>query len=187
MAEEIIKQDHIKQRLNDINAISIAIDTYDDIFSDFDPREIDQRELSEDFIIELLRRHRTDPRGKYDVVLVAPKAISDPNTEKKTISRLTHFFHIKFTQDIKIINQIRLRGLIFVMIGMLILMALVFATYYRVIDKLMIELAGIVFMPLGWFGVWEGFSQIVDKPLKFQREAEVFKKLSKAEYKFEYI
>lgn len=187
MAEEITKQDPIKQRLDDINAISIAIDTYDDIFSDFDPREIDHRELSEDFIIELLRRHRTDPRGKYDVVLVAPKIISDQNTEKKITSRLTHFFHAKFTQDIKIINQIRLRGLIFIVIGMALLMSLVFVTYYRALDRLMIELAGIVFMPLGWFGVWEGFGQIVDRPLKLQREAEVFKKLSKAVYKFEYI
>jgi hypothetical protein len=187
MAEEIIKQDTIKQRLDDINAISIAIDTYDDIFSDFDPREIDHRELSEDFIIELVRRHRTDPRGKYDVVLVAPKAIRDDSTEKKIISRLTHYFHAKHIQDVKIINQIRMRGLIYILIGMIFLIGMVFTTYYQLLGKLIVELAGIVFMPLGWFGVWEGFSLIVDKPFKYEREAELFQRLSKAVFKFEYI
>ena len=46
MPEPEIKPSSVKQRLDDINSISIAIDTYDDIFSDFDPRDDLERDLS---------------------------------------------------------------------------------------------------------------------------------------------
>ena len=177
----------IKQRLDDINAISIAIDTYDDIFSDFDPRDLTQRDLSEDFIIEITRRHRQEMKGKYDVVLVAPKSIEDPVAEKKIISRLNKYFHQKYTRYAKSINDLRLRGSLYIVFGMVLLMTMSLLTYYNKIDRLKLEIVGIVFMPLGWFGIWEGFSKIVDIPFKLGRDTQVYKKLSKASYKFEYI
>ena len=177
----------IKQRLADINAISIAIDTYDDIFSDFDPRDLTQRDLSEDFIIELTRRHRQDIKGKYDVVLVAPKAIEDPAAEKKIISRLSRYFHLKYTRYAKSINNIRIRGLVYIATGMALLIALALLTYSNKLDRLTLEITGIMFMPLGWFGIWEGFSKIVDIPFKLESDTQVYRKLSKAAYKFEYI
>ena len=177
----------IKQRLEDINAISIAIDTYDDIFSDFDPRDLTQRDLSEDFIIELTRRHRHDITGKYDVVLVAPRSIEDPVAEKKIISRLNRYFNQKHLRYMKAINQIRMRGLIYIVSGMAVLVALTLLTYYRVLDALTREIAGITFMPLGWFGIWEGFSKVVDIPFKLESDTRVYRKLSKAAYKFEHI
>jgi hypothetical protein len=177
----------IKQRLDDINAISIAIDTYDDIFSDFDPRDISQRDLSEDFIIELTRRHRQDMKGKYDVVLVAPRSIEDTAAEKKIISRLNRYFHQKYRRYVKSINELRLRGSIYIALGMAFLLALALLTYYKKLDILMLEIIGIVFMPLGWFGIWEGFSKIVDLPFKLESDTQVYKKLSRAAYKFEYI
>ena len=177
----------IKQRLDDINAISIAIDTYDDIFSDFDPRDILDRDLSEDFINELGHRHRQSPKGKYDVVLVAPKAIEDPAAEKKIISRLNRYFHQKYLRYKKTIDDLRVRGGIYVVFGMMLLAALTFLAYYQKLDKLTLELVGIIFMPLGWFGIWEGFSKMIDIPFKLNNDTQVYKRLSKASYKFEHI
>ncbi len=177
----------IKQRLEDINAISIAIDTYDDIFSDFDPRDLTQRDLSEDFIIEITRRHRQDIKGKYDVVLVAPKSIEDPVAEKKIISRLNRYFNQKHARYVKAIHEIRIRGLIYIASGMALLIALTLLTYYRKLDTLTREIAGIMFMPLGWFGIWEGFSKIVDIPFKLESDTQVYRKLARAAYKFDHI
>lgn len=177
----------VKQRLEDINAISIAIDTYDDIFSDFDPRDLTQRDLSEDFIIELTRRHRADIKGKYDVVLVAPKSIEDPAAEKKIISRLNRYFHQKHARYMKSINDLRLRGSVYIALGMALLTTLALLTYYKKFDVLTLEIIGIMFMPLGWFGIWEGFSKIVDIPFKLGSDTQVYRKLSRAAYKFEYI
>ena len=180
-------QENVKQRLDDINAISIAIDTYDDIFSDFDPRDLTQRDLSEDFIIELMRRHRQDPKGKFDVVLVAPKSIEDPSAEKKIVSRLNRYFHQKYARYKRSINDIRIRGLIYIASGMALLITLALLTYYKKLETLMLEIVGIMFMPLGWFGIWEGFSKIVDMPFKLESDTQVYRKLSRAAYKFEYI
>ena len=46
-----------EQRIKDIKEISIAIDTWDDMFSDFDPRPFNMRALSEDVMAELKKRH----------------------------------------------------------------------------------------------------------------------------------
>jgi hypothetical protein len=180
-------EDKIKQRLDDINAISIAIDTYDDIFSDFDPRDLTQRDLSEDFITELTRRHRQDIKGKYDVVIVAPKSIEDPAAEKKIISRINRYFNQRYKRYAKSISELRKRGSIYIILGMALLMVLALLTYYKKLDTLMLEVIGIVFMPLGWFGIWEGFSKIVDLPFRLESDTQVYRKLSKADYKFEYI
>lgn len=187
MAEPETKQGSVKQRLDDINSISIAIDTYDDIFSDFDPRDILERDLSEDFIKELARRHRQGPKGKFDVVIVAPKTIEDQAIEKKIAARLNRYFHQKHLRYKKAIDELRIRGAVYIAVGMLLLIALTLLAYFGKMDRLTLELVGIIFMPLGWFGIWEGFSKIVDIPFRLGSDALVYKGLSKASYKFEYI
>jgi hypothetical protein len=187
MPEEQQKQDPVKQRLDDINAISIAIDTYDDIFSDFDPRDISQRDLSEDFLNEIMHRHRQNPKGKYDVVLVAPISIQDQIAEKKIISRLNRYFHQKHAQYNMTINEIRIRGSIYVALGMFLLIMLSILTYNKLLDRLSLELTAIIFTPLGWFGIWEGFSKIVDIPFNLASSTQAYLRLAKASYKFEYI
>ena len=64
---------------------------------------------------------------------------------------------------------------------------LTLATYFRFFSDLAIELLGIILMPLGWFGVWEGFSKIVDTSPIFIQEEILFNKLSKGQFKFIYI
>lgn len=187
MAEAEVKPSSVKQRLDDINSISIAIDTYDDIFSDFDPRDILDRDLSEDFINELARRHRHGAKGKYDVVIVAPKTIENTAIEKKITTRLNKYFHQKYLRYKKSIDELRIRGAIYIVVGMLLLSALTLLAYFGKMDRFTIELIGIIFMPLGWFGIWEGFSKIVDIPFRLGTDVLVYKRLSKAAYKFEYI
>jgi len=187
MAETEAKQGSVKQRLDDINSISIAIDTYDDIFSDFDPRDILDRDLSEDFISELSRRHRQGAKGKFDVAIVAPKSVEDQSVEKKIASRLNRYFHQKHLRYKKSIDELRVRGAVYIAFGMILLGTLTLLAYFGKMDRLTIELVGIIFMPLGWFGIWEGFSKIVDIPFRLARDAQIYKGLSKASYKFEHL
>ncbi|MFA6549714.1 MAG: hypothetical protein WCT39_07310 [Candidatus Margulisiibacteriota bacterium] len=184
----MMTENSVKKRLDNINAISIAIDTYDDIFSDFDPRDISQRDLSEDFIIELMRRHRQTLRGRYDVTLVAPKIIEDHEAEKKIVSRLNKYFHQKYLRYLKRIREIRVQGLFYIAAGMAILVALALhLNYVKDPNLITPTILGIMFTPIGWFGMWEGFSKIVEIPFKLANDTEAYKRLSKASYKFEYI
>ncbi len=74
-----------EQRIKDIKEISIAIDTWDDIFSDFDPRPLNIRALSEDFIAELKKRYRETRKGDFLVTIYAPISLKDAESEKAVI------------------------------------------------------------------------------------------------------
>jgi hypothetical protein len=176
-----------EQRIKDIKEVSIAIDDWDDIFSDFDPRPLSERALSEDFIFELKRRYRETRKGSFLVTIYAPISLKDEKSEKTVIQRLKRHFRHRSLQRQKELNRIRARGVAFVAAGICFLGFLTLATYFRFFSDLTIELLGIILMPLGWFGVWEGFSKIVDTSPIFIQEEKLFDRLSKGSYRFKYI
>ncbi|MFH1995794.1 MAG: hypothetical protein ABIJ27_02210 [Candidatus Omnitrophota bacterium] len=175
------------QRIKDIKEISLAIDSWDDVFSDFDPRPLSERALSEDFIAELRKRYRESRRGTFLITMFAPIAMKDEKTVKSVIQRLKSHFKHRALQSRSQIAGIRARGVIFVAAGILSLGFLTLITYYKSFSVLAIELSGIVLMPLGWFGVWEGFSKIVDTSSTVIQEEKLFNKLSKAAYRVNYL
>lgn len=175
------------QRIKDLKEIAIVIDSWDDIFSDFDPRPLNERILSEDFIVELRRRYRETRRGDFVVTICAPKALKDDKSENMVIQRLKKHFRHRFLQRQKEIIRLRIKGGIFVVFGIFCLAFLMLVTYFKIYLRLTIEILSIIFMPLGWFGIWEGFSKIVDTSPAFIQEEILFDKLSKAVYRFRYI
>jgi hypothetical protein len=54
------------------NEIKLMLDTYDDIFSDFDPRPFSQRTLSEDFLEEARKASREKEMGNIEQINVTP-------------------------------------------------------------------------------------------------------------------
>jgi len=52
-----------QQRVKDLKEIAIVIDTWDDVFSDFDPSPLNERTVSGDFVEELKKRYRETQRG----------------------------------------------------------------------------------------------------------------------------
>jgi hypothetical protein len=176
-----------QQRIKDIKEISIAIDTWDDIFSDFDPRPLSDRTLSEDFIVELKKRYRESRKGRYILTIYAPLALKDDKSERMVIQRLKRHFMYRSLQRQRELSVIRTRGFIFLAFGIVCLGFLTVITYRRMFTEIAIELLGIIFMPLGWFGIWEGFSKIVDTSPIFLQEEILFNRLSKAEYQFKHL
>jgi len=175
------------QRIQDIKEISLAIDTWDDIFSDFDPRPLNERTLSEDFIAELRKRYREKLKGKYLITIYAPSSLEDAKTEKVVFQRLKHYFRHRAMSKKREVVRIRIRGIIFVTFGIMFLSFLTLTTYYKFFGDLAIEILGIILMPLGWFGIWEGFSKIVDTSFGIIQDQMLFEKLSKATYRMKYI
>lgn len=175
-------EDHIK----DIQEISIAIDSWDDIFSDFDPSPLEQRILSEDFLLELKKRYRETRRGNFIVTIYAPQILKDEASERIVIKRLKQYFKFRHLATQKEINDRMRLGAIFVVMGILFLATLTLIANFNVLSKLTIELLGIILMPLGWFGIWEGFSRIIEPAPLLKQELELFLKLNKASFKFKY-
>ncbi|MFH1478233.1 MAG: hypothetical protein ABIG92_00475 [Candidatus Omnitrophota bacterium] len=182
-----MKEEDQKQRIKDIKEISIAIDTWDDIFSDFDPRPMNERALSEDFKSEIAKRYRETRKGDFLVTIFAPNSLNDGKSEKIVIQRLKRHFKHKAMQSKKEIYGIRIRGVFFVITGIMFLGFLTLATYRKLFRDFTIDMLGIILLPLGWFGVWEGFSKIVDTSISFIQDQTLYDKLSKANYRFKYI
>jgi hypothetical protein len=177
----------IQQRLADLHELSIAIDTFEDIFSDFDPRDYTKRDLSDDFMYELKRRYRETKTSQFDIIFHAPKKVHEEATEKIIIQRIKqHFRHIA-SQNRKDIGTLRARGMYYIWFGVILLSVFTFATYHKWLSDLNAQILGILFMPLGWFGIWEGFSKVIDIPWKLQEDLEFNLKMAKANYQFRFL
>jgi hypothetical protein len=176
----------LKEHIRDIQEISIAIDSWDDIFSDFDPSPLEQRVLSEDFLFELKKRYRETQRGNYVITLYAPITFKDDNTERIVIKRLKQYFKFRFLSLAKELTHHRAKGGLFIVLGVGALGMMSMVTFYKLLNQLQIELLGIVLVPLGWFGIWEGFSRIIEPAPKLTQELELYSKLAKVTIKFKY-
>ena len=183
MADSIL---NIEEHIKDIQDISIAIDSWDDIFSDFDPSPLEQRILSEDFIAELKKRYRETQRGNFVITIYAPLSLKDDMSERIVIKRLKQYFRFRDLATLKEINDARRMGTLFVIGGVCFLSTLTLITYFKMMDHLLIELLAIILMPLGWFGIWEGFSRIIEPSPLIKQDLELFSKLAKASFKFKY-
>ena len=61
-----------KQEAKQLSQISMWMDSYDDIFSDFDPRPSSQRSISDDFLIESRRAAKDKVTGTFELKLLIP-------------------------------------------------------------------------------------------------------------------
>lgn len=177
----------VEQRIKDLREIAIVIDTWDDIFSDFDPRPLSERTVSGDFLEEMKKRYRETRRGTYLMTFLVPQVLKNEESERMIVQRLKKHFKYMFLQNKRDLFKRRLRGLIFVLIGISSLSFLTLATYYKFLPEIQIEIAAIIFMPLGWFGFWEGLSKLVETSPKFIQEELLNEKLAKASYQIKYI
>lgn len=183
MAEKIVD---IEEHIKDIQDISIAIDSWDDVFSDFDPSPLEQRILSEDFLLELKKRYRETQRGNYIITIYAPLSLKDEASERIISKRLKQYLKFRHLEIQKEINVGRRKGVIFIIVGMFFLANLTMVTYLKMLAPLVIDLLSIIVMPLGWFCVWEGFSRILEPSPLLKQDLELFGKLSRALFKFKY-
>lgn len=178
-------------QIKDFQEITVAIDTLDDIFSDFDPRPLHQRALSEDFLKEIQKFYKESATGRIQVVFLGPVALKEllekNQLEKLIIAHLHQEFRSRSQQAKKAINSIRKTGARFITFGATLLVALTFAQIFQFFPQLGLKLGTELLMPLGWFGMWEGFSNLVETPYKLKEEVTMYDKLSKAQYSFKFL
>ena len=74
------------------SSISLALDDYEDIFSDFDPRPYSERMLSDDFLYELKRASLDKEESGLTLSLLMPKEKRNSGHEKVILERLKGHF-----------------------------------------------------------------------------------------------
>ena len=176
-AEEVVKQSLLAKA-----EISLLLDTYDDIFSDFDPRPFPQRALSDDFLLEAKKAAR-DKGDNLDLSFMIPKAKRNFEHEVLIKRRLREHFR-KHTIIIENeVKSIRRKGVVMAITGIILIMV---ATYFFSLasENIFIHLLIVILEPAGWFTAWTGLDEIYYTAKQQMPDLEFYQKMTKSEISF---
>jgi hypothetical protein len=177
------KDEQKEQATVSIRDISIALDNYDDLFSDFDPRPYSTREISADLLKEIEGRVHKDVRGNFELRFFLPKVLRNEKKEEQITKRLQAYFKAE-AKEIEQKDEHRKRsGFMFIAGGMAALFAYAYLFAFIDLGPLASFLDPLL-VPFGWFSTWEGLERLVRDSHKFENELTFYRKLAKANYIF---
>ena len=173
-----------KQKLLSLSEISLILDSYEDIFSDFDPRPNSQRALSEDFLAEAKRASRDKVSGEIELKLLIPKDKRGQQQENEIKKRLREHFKkhcISLEKDYR--SFIR-KGFTFAAAGIFVMFIASFILFEFTEKSLLLSFIIIVLEPAGWFLFWEGLGQALFESKKMRPDIDFYRKMSKCSVRF---
>ena len=167
-----------------LREITLQLDTYDDIFSDFDPRPYAKRELSEDFLKEIQRRYLEDKRGGFEVLFTLPSQVRDTAGEALIKKRLRAHFSFMMKNESDSIKKTVKRGYLYITIGATVLLAEVLAFSILHEASALYQVLSVFLVPAGWYGMFTGIGKVVDEPQESVEKKRLYEKFEKANYVF---
>jgi len=173
-----------KQKLLQLSEISLVLDTYDDIFSDFDPRTFDKRTLSDDFLLELKRATRSNKTGIIELNFLIPLEQRREETEIKIKKRLRDYFRRHYEEIRKEVDSFRGTGIAMIVFGLVL--SILTALFVIPNENLTIWVSVLLILiePAAWFTIWEGANKVFDTWKVMAPDLEFYKKMSKCEISF---
>ncbi len=173
-----------KQELLKMSEFSLWLDSYNDIFSDFDPRPDSLRALSQDFVEEAKRAVKDRDSGELTLSLLIDDKLRDPIEEEIITKRLHEHFTKHFNCQKKERKKILKKGLIFVIVGILLLfIATILLVNFGNTSYQMAFLL-IVMEPAGWFFAWEGLNLAIFYSKEETKDYDFYKKMQKCKIHF---
>lgn len=165
-----------------IKNIDIALDSYDDLFSDFDISSYAKRELSEDFVKELIKRASTEQYDSksFQITLSIPASKRDQSAERIIHRRIKQHFVRRVEALDRDIKAHQNRGIKYIIIGSLIIIFDIFLPT----DVSFVYAISNILLVAGWFGVWTGIAKILDEPTALINQRKLFSLLASAHYQF---
>jgi len=160
--------------------ISLILEDYQDIFSDFDPRPYAEKALSDDFLQECKRAVRDKAEG-FELRLLIPSKKRNFLNETKIKKRLTDHFEKHFKEKQKEISSIKQQGVIWFIVGTALLMIETFLYGY---DSFFLRLIKTMMIPAGWFSFWEGLEKIFINSREKAPELDFYRKMASCKIYF---
>lgn len=122
----------LKEGLKDFeetSEIRFVIEDYNDIFSNFDPRPLPKRGLSENFLAEAKRASIVKEAEKVDCIFLVPRKVRDFKGEVKIIERLQKYFkkHFNLLKNEK--NKTIKKGTLFIASGIIVMLLATFLLF----------------------------------------------------------
>jgi hypothetical protein len=179
LAKDEKKTPQEQKKVSDIlQSVHIALDNYDDIFSDFDPSPYETRILSDDFLNELHRHYVETPKGAYAITFTLPHAFRSEKKETLIKKRIKDYFKGRLKDLDKSMADRWKRGVTRAFIGVVISLSVL------LIPVEWHTFAAALISPLLWYLMWTGFESIFDVSRKMRKKRAFVEKILKAEYMF---
>ena len=172
-----------QKKLLRMSEISLWIDHYDDIFSDFDPRPFAVRALSDDFLLEARKATVAKPDGKPELKFLIPLDKRDVTLENIIKRRLKDHFNRHYELERRESRKILTRAGVMIFLGVLMMIGAATLSFWKD-DLFMWHVLRIILEPGGWFTVWTGFDQIFYEYRENSPDLEFYKKMTEAEISF---
>ncbi len=163
--------------------ISLILDSYDDLFSDFDPRPYSERALSDDFMVECKKaaRERKNEPQALELRFLVPMNKRIRAEEGRIKKRLKDYFLNQAKEKQKDLKLSRREGIKWLIIGIT----------FSLISTLLINQEGIIYSipliitePGGWFSLWTGLDKVFLETKAKKPELEFYNRMAKMSIKF---
>ncbi|MGE5297595.1 MAG: hypothetical protein ACM3KM_00330 [Acidobacteriaceae bacterium] len=177
----------VKKQTSETQEISIKLEQYDDIFSDFDIRSYSKRSLSVDFLEEIKRAAVDKDLSGVEMVLHLPKDLRDKSHERTIKDRLFAHFKKHYLMLLNERARIMQLGIKMVILGLVSMVIATFILYQGVSRNLFLSFLVIFLEPAAWFLLWEGMDQIIFNSKNVKSDLDFYRKMShpKAKIVFE--
>ncbi len=161
------------------NTVSLWLNSYHDLFSDFDHRNYDVRAISDDFLVEA-KKFTSIKSGKLQLRFLVPILKRKKEVEPLIKKRLQDHFqrHFKLLKNEK--RKKVKRGILFTILGLTLMVGASALSIYT--NNFWGKILIIIFEPGGWFLTWMGLDQVFFEGHK--EDFTFYEKMNKCEIEF---
>ncbi|MCW3102946.1 MAG: hypothetical protein JWO09_1386 [Bacteroidetes bacterium] len=161
----------------------ILLDSYDDIFSDFDPGEYAERTLSDDFIIQLKKIARNKNGDKPLLKLLLPAGKRNEQEEEIIVKRLHSYFKNVHKQLETEARKAKRTGWILTFIGIIVMVVASYISFMKP-QKYYVHILLVLFEPGGWFLLWTGLDHLVYSSKEAKKDRSFYQRMIRSEIIF---
>lgn len=183
-AQNLLKEISREEKMREGN-ISLILEDYGDIFSDFDPRGYSERGLSDDFLIQC-RRAVKDQEYKaegFELRLLVPKTKRSLADESKIRSRMKSHFNKHFKQEEKTMKALKTEGIIWFFIGVILITLAAYVEHYTSVNFIF-NILFVILEPAGWFTAWSGLDKFFINSRENKPEFDFYRKMASCNINF---
>lgn len=164
--------------------ISLWIDNYGDLFSDFDPRPFSERTFSDDFITQIKKMSK-DTKGPISTLkLLVPQGVQVEENDKIIRKRLSQYFYDLYQQIREEFRSVKLKGLYFSVVGIILMLVAAYISFLK-LSNFLINLLLVLFEPAGWFFLWSGMDNLITFSKSKKDELSFYKRMSNVQVEFD--
>jgi hypothetical protein len=167
-----------KDRVDETQEISLRLEQYDDIFSDFDVRPYERRALSSDFLTEIKRASYDKSDNGIELALYVQEKKRDASKEPVIAFRLTAHFKKHFSILQKEKRSVVLMGASMVTLGIVCMILATLIIFGDPTSNIGLSFLVVFLEPAAWFLLWEGMDQIIFTSKNMRSELDFYRKMS---------